>query len=425
MDLKTKEECLIILKNLINNYNYQEYNATMSVQYIFREMNERIHRKLKNDEADLKTLFELLYLIKEKQGFIKNENFKEDNLVFIKKEEKVNSVLNNTVNPFIVNVNPASLFEPGKRDYLNGLDNIEYLILDLISMKEEVFLYDFLNKNHEYYCFLMFNTNCYKKLKISKEQFLTLISKIEDNSLKLNLFFSFNCMFFEYLDFNDNEFEILFKKINQTELNKEYDKFKDPKKILDVYNSFFARYFANLLLINNNIFLKLNEDKNKPIQDDDIKSKNIHLLLSKVFAFEKIYEYDSKGINVSLFVDNLNDKFEKLAIDYLKNKNNMFKEMRTKKSLIESFFDLINKKEKIKETENSFYVKTLIKHLELGRKTKQLEKFDFEKWIINGNILQEEDKIRSFLKQNEHYYDKENNYITEEGYELYLLNQKL
>ena len=85
----------------------------------------------------------------------------------------------------------------------------------------------------------------------------------------------------------------------------------------------------------------------------------------------------------------------------------------------------MNKKEKIKEPENSSYVKTLIKHLELGRKTKQLEKFDFEKWIINGNILQEEDKIRSFLKKNEHYYDKENNYITEEGYELYLLNQKL
>jgi hypothetical protein len=40
-------------------------------------------------------------------------------------------------------------------------------------------------------------------------------------------------------------------------------------------------------------------------------------------------------------------------------------------------------------------------------------------------MLQEEDKIKLFLKQNEHYYDKENNYITEEGYELYLLNQKL
>lgn len=425
MELKTKEECLIILKNLINNYNYQEYNATMSVQYIFREMNERIHRTLKNDEADLKTLFELLYLIKKRKGFIENENFKEDNIVFIKKEEKINSVLNNTVNPFSVNINPTSLFDPSKRDYLNSLDDIEYLILDLISRKESRFLYDFLGENHKYFCFLMFNMTCYQKLKISKEQFLKLISKIEDGSLKLNLFFSFNCMFFEYLDFNDNSFETLFKKINKTELNKEYDKFKDPKKILDVYNSFFARYFANLLLINNNIFLKLNEDKKKPVQNNEIKSKNIRLLLSKVFASAKIYEYDSKGINVSLFFDNSNDKFEKMAIDYLKNKNNMFKEIRPKKSLVESFFDLMSKKEKIKEPEKSFYVKTLIKHLELGKKTKKLEKFDFEKWIISGNILGEESKIKSFLKQNEHYYDKENNYITEEGYELYLLNQKL
>ncbi|MBM26124.1 MAG: hypothetical protein CL760_10675 [Chloroflexi bacterium] len=425
MDLKTKEECLIILKNLINNYNYQEYNATMSVQYIFREMNERIHRTLKNDEADLKTLFELLYLIKEKQGFIKNDNFKEENIVFIKKEEKVNSVLNNTFNPFIVNVNPASLFESSKRDYLNSLDNIEYLILDLISMKEEVFLYDFLNKNHEYYCFLMFNTNCYKKLKISKEQFLTLISKIKDGSLKLELFFSFNCMFFKYLDFNNNSFKILFKKINQTELSKEYDKFKNSKKILDVYNSFFSQYFENLLMIKNNVFLKLKEDKEKIIKNDSVQSKNIHFFLSKVVSFEKIYEYDSHGINISLFFDNFNDSFERMAIGFLENKNNMFKKIKTEKSLKEHFFDLINKKEKIKEPENSSYVKTLIKHLELGRKTKQLEKFDFEKWIINGNILQEEDKIRSFLKKNEHYYDKENNYITEEGYELYLLNQKL
>ena len=424
MELKTKEEYLIILKNLINNYNYEEYNETMSVQYIFREINERIHRTLKKDEADLKTLFELLYLIKKRQGFIKNENFKEDNIVFIKKEEKVNSVLNNTVNPFSVNINPNSLFDPSKRDYLNRLDNIEYLILDLISRKEGHFLYDFLSKNHKYFCFLMFNTTCYQKLKISKEQFLTLISKIEDGSLNLNLFV-FNCMFFEYLDLNNNSFEILFKKINKTELNKEYDKFKAPKKILDVYNSFFSIYFANILLINNDIFLNLKGDKNKPVKNDKIKSKNIRLLLSKVFAFEKIYEYDSKVINVSLFFDNLNNKFEKLAIDYLKNKNNMFKEMRPKKSLVESFFDLMNKKEKIKEPEESFYVKILIKHLELGRKTKQLEKFDFEKWIISGNILKEESKIKSFLKQNEHYYDKENNYMTEEGYEIYLLNQKL
>ena len=178
-------------------------------------------------------------------------------------------------------------------------------------------------------------------------------------------------------------------------------------------------------MIKNNVFLKLKEDKEKIIKNDSVQSKNIHFFLSKVVSFEKIYEYDSHGINISLFFDNFNDSFERMAIGFLENKNNMFKKIKTEKSLKEHFFDLMNKKEKIKEPENSSYVKTLIKHLELGRKTKQLEKFDFEKWIINGNILQEEDKIRSFLKKNEHYYDKENNYITEEGYELYLLNQKL
>lgn len=316
--------------------------------------------------------------------------------------------MSNLINPFAtVNTNMIvqSTSMSGKSFFIkyffnyNTINDIYNMIVEIIFKIEQEVLFDFLMKNKKEIEYI-FNSKMFYKLNLKEYYLSQLIEEIKDYSIPFNE----NSQSFIVLLISKDlkQIDRYLKKINKEDLRDSVNRIVANKE-----KNIATMWYKNYLIhefISDLVSLEPNNIKIKKILNNKENTKsyiNKRKFMFNILDYLEI-EHNNK-INAKICINKLN-KFN-LSEVIIKKKLKPFCEIKKWRNRKNYF-----KKEK---------------HFKYNEKKYFEFEFDYIKWILEKNKLIDANDIQDFLLENNHLYNKEERYLTNEGMDLYELEKMI
>ena len=330
------------------------------------------------------------------------------NIETIELERKIDKKISNLMNPF-ANVNRNTVAQTisasGKSFFVdsffnyNTVNDIYNMIVEIIFEIEEDVLFNFLMTNKKEIKYI-FNSKKFYKINLKEYYLSKLIEEIKDYSIPFN---ENSQSFIVLLISRDlKKIDRYLKKINKEDLRDSVNRIVANKE-----KNIATMWYKNYLIhefISDLVSLEPNNIKIKKILNDkeDTKSYiNKRKFMFNILDYLEI-EHDNK-INTKICINKLN-KFN-LSEVIIKKKLKPFCEIKKWRNR-KTYF----KKEK---------------HFKYNEKKYFEFEFDYIKWVLEKNKLIDANDIQDFLLENNHLYNKEERYLTNEGMDLYELEKMI
>ncbi len=390
MDVKS---CIEILKKITKEDLIDEslkdifHNIIVDIKLF---LDKKIKEKSLTNE-DIKNLFLILRNI---------ENIENIEL----KRKKTDKKISNLINPFSsanTNIITQTTSASGRSFFINSffnyntINDIYNMIVEIIFKIEQEVLFDFLIKNKKEIKYI-FNSKKFYKINLKEYYLSKLTEEIEDYSIPFNENYQSFIVLLMSRDLKN--IDRYLKKINKEDLRDSVNRIVANKE-----KNIATMWYKNYLIhefISDFVSLEPNNIKIKKIlnNNDDEKS----YINKRKFIFN-ILDY--------LEIEHNNKINAKICIDKL-NKYNLF-EVIIKKRL-KPFYE-------IKKWRNrKIYFKNEKPFKYNDKKSFEFE-FDYIKWVLEKNKLIDSNDIQNFIMENNHLYNKEERYLTNEGMDLYEL----